>query len=121
MQVFFGNLSVRGLTSFLMPDRDWLLLHGFPDPEQAGRAATNLVVNVRHLPNGASVAVTGTRGVIGTQPVIIMSDINEAGPLMAHAVAGVASNPQAARLKPPSKGRTGKGGKGKAAAPVDRS
>jgi len=87
MEVNFGTLSIQGLNSFLFPQGSWLLLVGFPDPKQAAVAATNFIVNVRHLADQAQVAVTGTRGTVGSQAVIIMSDINAAGALMAHAVA----------------------------------
>ncbi len=87
MQIIFGTLSIQGLRSFLDPGQAWLLMTGFPDPNQAGVAATNFIVNVRHLTDNTQVAVTGTRNVIGTQPVIIMSDVNAAGALMAHAMA----------------------------------
>jgi hypothetical protein len=87
MEVNFGTLSIRGLNSLLMPQDAWLLLVGFPDPKQAAVAATNFIVNVRHLADQAHVAVTGTKGTVGSQAVIIMSDINAAGALMAHAVA----------------------------------
>jgi hypothetical protein len=87
MEIIFGTLSIQGLRSFLEPGNAWLLMAGFPDPNQAGAAATNFIVNVRHLADNTQVAVTGTRNVIGTQPVIIMTDINAAGALMAHAIA----------------------------------
>jgi hypothetical protein len=98
MQIVFGTLSLRGLSSFLMPQQAWLLMAGFPDPQQAGYAATNFIVNVRHLPDRSPVAVTGMPSSIGQQPVIVMSDINAAGSLMAHAVAAgmVPPAPQAA-------------------------
>ena len=88
MELIFGTLSIDEpqLTSLLEPGDQWLLLAGFPDPNQAGHAATNFVVNVRQLSDGESVAVTGTRNTIGTQPVIIMTDINAAGSLMEHAM-----------------------------------
>jgi hypothetical protein len=91
VEIIFGTLSidVPDLTSILLPGKDWLLLSGFPDPNQAGHAATNFILNVRHLANNAPVAVTGTRNVIGTQPVIIMTDINAAGALMTHALTAV--------------------------------
>lgn len=87
MQIIFGTLSIQGLHSFLEPGNAWLLMTGFPDPNQAGVAATNFVVNVKHLADNTQVAVAGTRSTIGSQPVIIMSDINAAGALMAHAMA----------------------------------
>ena len=88
MQLIFGTLTVDepNLASFLDPAEEWLLLAGFPDPAQAGHAATNFILNVRHLSNGSPVAVTGTRSTIGTQPVIMMTDINAAGSLMEHAM-----------------------------------
>src|ERR1700678_2679086 len=88
MELIFGTLSIDEptLTSLLEPGDIWLLLSGFPDPDQAGHAATNFILNVRHLSNGARVAVTGTRGTINTQPVITMTDINAAGSLMDHAM-----------------------------------
>jgi hypothetical protein len=87
MEIIFGTLSIQGLHSFLEPGNAWLLMAGFPDPNQAGTAATNFIVNLRHLADNAQVAVTGTRNVIGAQAVIIMTDINAAGALMAHAMA----------------------------------
>jgi len=88
MELIFGTLSIDEptLTSLLEPGDSWLLLSGFSDPDQAGHAATNFILNVRHLSNGARVAVTGTRGTISTQPVITMTDINAAGSLMDHAM-----------------------------------
>jgi hypothetical protein len=53
MQITFGTLSRRGLDSFLNPQNDWLLRAGFPDPQQAAVAATNFIVNIKHLPDGA--------------------------------------------------------------------
>jgi hypothetical protein len=87
MQIIFGNLSRRDLDSFLNPQNDWLLLAGFPDPQQAAVAATNFIVNIRHLPDGAAVIVTGIPTAVGAQPAIIMTDINPAGELMSHAAA----------------------------------
>jgi hypothetical protein len=110
MQILFGTLSLRGLTSLLMPGQRWLLMVGFPDPQQAGVAATNFIVNVRHLQDNTAVAVTGTPSSIGTQPVIVMSDINAAGPLMEHAVAAAAAPPQAASDQaPPQQGTAARG------------
>jgi hypothetical protein len=88
MELIFGTLSIDEptLTSLLEPGDTWLLLSGFPDPDQAGHAATNFILNVRHLSSGTRVAVTGTRGSINTQPVITMTDINAAGSLMDHAM-----------------------------------
>ena len=87
MEIIFGTLSIQALHSFLEPGNAWLLMAGFPDPNQAGTAATNFIVNLKHLADNTQVAVTGTRNAIGTQPVIIMTDINAAGALMAHAMA----------------------------------
>lgn len=112
MQIFFGTLSVHGLSSVLMPENDWLLMINFPDPEQAGRAATNFIANVKHLPNNIPVAVTGTRSSIGAQPVIVMSDINAAGALIEHAVAGVASHPGGHAKRVQTKGGKTRGGTG---------
>jgi len=85
MQIIFGTLSISGLNSFLLPQNALLLMGGFPDPEQAARAATNFIVNVKAIATGAAVAVTGVPTSIGTQPAIVMSDINLAGGLEAHA------------------------------------
>jgi hypothetical protein len=86
VEIIFGSLSGRKLDTFLMPQNAWLLLNGFPDPAQAARAATNFIVNIKHLENGSPVAVTGVRIMVGTQRAIILSDINAAGPLMEHAM-----------------------------------
>jgi hypothetical protein len=85
MQIIFGMLSISGLTSTLLPQKALLLLSGFPDPVQAARAATNLIVNIKGIASGTAVAVTGTPATVGDQPSIIMSDINAAGGLEAHA------------------------------------
>lgn len=112
MQLIFGTLSIDepNLTSLLEPGDNWLLLAGFPDPDQAGHAATNFILNVRHLANGTPVAVTGTRNTIGTQPVIIMTDINAAGSLMQHAIAIAKRGQPSANTSTESIGRTKKGG-----------
>ena len=94
MELIFGTLSIDepNLTSLLVEAEasdNWLLLSGFPDPYQAGRAATNFIVNTRHLSSGVAVAVTGTRSTIGTQPVVTMTDISAAGSLMQHALASM--------------------------------
>lgn len=88
MGKIYGTLSIieSQKTSFLEPGNNWLLLDEPPDPAQAGRAATELILNVKHLSNGAQVAVIGTRNTIGTQPVIVMEDINAAGILRERAV-----------------------------------
>lgn len=82
MEIYFGDLSVNGINSFLRNNGSfWLLKAGFPDARQAAVAATNFIRNVRHL-DGGSVAVTGQKGSIGSQPIIVMSDINAAGSMM---------------------------------------
>jgi hypothetical protein len=85
MQVTFGTLSIQGLNSLLLPNNNLLLQTGFPDPQQAARAATNFIVNVKGIANNTPVAVTGTLTSIGSQPAIIMTDINPSGGLEAHA------------------------------------
>jgi hypothetical protein len=85
MQIIFGRLSIVNLSSMLLPQNALLLVAGFPDPHQAARAATNLIVNVKGIANGAAVAVTGTPTSVGSQPAIVMTDINMAGGLEAHA------------------------------------
>lgn len=94
MQIIFGTLSITALESILNPQNAWLLLAGFPDPQQAGWAATNFIVNVKHIPNGSAVAVTGIPTSVGNQPAIVMSDINISGGLEQHA-------PQAAMVARP--------------------
>ena len=85
MQIIFGTLSIQGLNSLLLPQGSLLLMAGFPDPQQAARAATNFIVNIKGIADGTPVAVTGTPTSIGNQPAIIMSDINSSGGLEAHA------------------------------------
>ena len=85
MQIIFGTLSIRGLDSLLLPQNALLLMAGFPDPHQAARAATNFIVNVKGIASGSAVAVTGMPTTIGSQPAIVMTDINLAGGLEAHA------------------------------------
>jgi hypothetical protein len=116
MEVNFGALSIQGLNSLLMPQDAWLLLVGFPDPKQAAVAATNFIVNVRHLADQAQVAVTGTKGTVGSQPVIIMSDINAAGALMAHAIATPEYKALTASVKKVKQGSVRVGPKKKASA-----
>jgi hypothetical protein len=94
MQIIFGTLSIAGLNSILLPQNALLLMAGFPDPQQAARAATNFIVNVKGLANGTAVAVTGTPTTIGSQPAIVMSDINPAGGLEAHAPEAQAQVPK---------------------------
>jgi len=97
MQIIFGTLSIRGLDSFLLPQSALLLMSGFPDPQQASRAATNFIVNIKGLTDGTAVAVTGVPTTIGSQAAIVMSDINAAGGLEAHAPEMKASKPKGAR------------------------
>jgi hypothetical protein len=97
MQIIFGNLSIRGLDSFLLPQGALLLMSGFPDPKQAARAATNYIVNVKGIADGTAVAVTGMPTTIGSQPAIIVSDINPAGGLEVHAPEMKASKPKGSR------------------------
>lgn len=85
MQIIFGRLSIVGLSSMLLPQNALLLMAGFPDPLQAARAATNFIVNVKGIPSGSSVAVTGTPTTVGSQPAIVMTDINTSGGLEKHA------------------------------------
>jgi len=99
MQIIFGTLSIRELDSFLMPQRSWLLLTGYPDLQHAAAAATNFIVNVKGLEDNAAVAVTGTPKTIGSQPVIVMSGINAAGSLMAHVMASPIFHPLNATKK----------------------
>lgn len=85
MQIIFGTLAIEALNSFLLPQGALLLMTGFPDPQQAARAATNFIVNVKGIASGTAVAVTGMPTTIGSQSAIVMSDINPAGGLEAHA------------------------------------
>jgi hypothetical protein len=75
MQTILGTLSINGLNSMLLPQNALLLLAGFPDSLQAARAATDLIRDIKGIPSGAAVAVTGTPDAIGGQPAIVMSDI----------------------------------------------
>jgi hypothetical protein len=96
MQIIFGTLSIAGLNCTLMPQDALLLMVGFPDPKQAARAATNFIVNVKGIANETPVAVTGTPATIGSQPAIVMSDINPSMGLEAHAAeAQPPANPKA--------------------------
>lgn len=100
MEIIFGTLAIRGLDSSLLPQSALLLMSGFPDPHHAARAATNFIVNVKGLTDGTPVAVTGLPTPIGSQPAIVMSDINAAGGLEAHAPEMKASKPKRSkRLK----------------------
>jgi len=45
MQMIFGTLSISGLNSILLPQDALLLLVGFPDPQQAARAATSFIAH----------------------------------------------------------------------------
>ncbi len=85
VQIIFGTLSIFKLTSMLSPQNDLLLLTGFPDPNQAALAATNFIVNVKGLSTGTPVAVTGIPTQVGSQPAVVMSDINASGGLEQHA------------------------------------
>jgi hypothetical protein len=85
MQIIFGTLSITNLTSTLLPQGALLLMAGFPDPQQAARAATNFIVNVKRIASGAAVAVTGTPTTVGNQAAIVMTDINTSGGLEQHA------------------------------------
>jgi hypothetical protein len=85
MQIIFGKLVIRKLDSFLIPQNALLVMAGFPDPAQAARAATNFIVNTKHIASDTPVAVTGVPFMIGAQPAIVMTDINPAGGLEAHA------------------------------------
>jgi len=84
MQMFFGQLTVNGLDSMLVPPNAWLLLGGYSDPQHAGWAATNYIVNVKGLKSGTPVAVSGIQTTVGTQPAIVMSEINASGGLEQH-------------------------------------
>jgi len=86
MQIIFGKLSINGLTSMLLPQGAMLLMTGFPDPNQAARAATNYIVNIKGIASGTAVAVSGTPTTVGSQPAIVMTDINPSGGLEEHAV-----------------------------------
>jgi hypothetical protein len=99
VQIIFGTLSITGLTSILLPQDALLLLAGFPDPAQAARAATNFIVNVKGIPDGSPVAVTGTPTTVGTQPAIVMTDINTSGGLEQHAPEAMASSAPRKRKK----------------------
>lgn len=74
MAIIAGILSRRDLDSFLEPNF-WLLLDGKGNDRQAADAATELV-KARQLEDQDPVNVTGTRGSRGSQPVIVMTDIN---------------------------------------------
>lgn len=76
MQNFAGTLSIQGSTSALIEQNAILLLAGFPDVNQAKNAATNFIQNVKGIASGAAVVVTGDASVVGTQPVIVMTDIH---------------------------------------------
>ncbi len=97
MQIIFGTLSISDLDSSLLPQNALLLMSGFPDPQQAARAATNYIVNVKGIASGTAVAVTGMPTTIGSQPAIVMSDINPSGGLEAYAPEMKASKPKRAR------------------------
>jgi hypothetical protein len=97
MQIIFGTLSIVNLTSMLLPQDALLLMAGFPDPQQAARAATNFIVNVKGISSGTAVAVTGTPITVGNQPAIVMSDINPSGGLEQHAPEAKKQTPKQAQ------------------------
>ena len=76
MQHFAGTLSIQGSTSILLEQNAILLLAGFPDVNQAKNAATNFIHSVKGIASGTAVVVTGEASVVGTQSVIVMTDIN---------------------------------------------
>jgi hypothetical protein len=80
----------------LRPQNALLLMSGFPDAQQASRAATNFIVNIKGLRSGA-VAVTGTSTSVGNQPAIVMTDINAAGGLEKHAPEALIASPKRIR------------------------
>ena|SRR5579863_9992538 len=84
MQMFFGQLTINGLDCMLVPPNAWLLLGGYSDPQHAGWAATNYIVNVKGLKSGTPVALSGIQTTVGTQPAIVMNDINASGGLEQH-------------------------------------
>jgi len=102
MQVIFGTLSIHALTSMLLPQDALLLMTGFPDPNQAARAATNFIVNIKGIPSGSRVAVTGIPTTVGSQPAIVMSDINLSGGLEQHAPEVKSAEGQAHQAAPVS-------------------
>jgi hypothetical protein len=97
MQVIFGTLAINGLASMLRPQNALLLMSGFPDAQQASRAATNFIVNIKGLRSGTAVAVTGTSTSVGNQPAIVMTDINAAGGLEKHAPEALVASPKRTR------------------------
>jgi hypothetical protein len=99
MQIIFGTLSINGLTSMLLPQNAMLLMTGFPDPNQAARAATNFIVNIKGIPDGTAVAVSGTPTTVGSQPAIVMTDINPSGGLEEHATEFRTPRPRRTRNK----------------------
>jgi hypothetical protein len=99
MQIIFGTLSINGLTSVLLPQNAMLLMTGFPDPNQAARAATNYIVNIKGIASGTAVAVSGTPTSVGSQPAIVMADINPSGGLEEHAAEFRAPSRKVARGK----------------------
>jgi hypothetical protein len=107
MQMFFGQLQINGLDSYLVPPNAWLLLGGYSDPQHAGWAATNYIVNVKGLKSGTPVAVSGVATTVGSQPAIVMSDINASGGLEQHLDDRAAMSRVDVALAPPKK-RKGK-------------
>lgn len=106
MQIFFGQLTISGLDSMLVPPNAWLLLGGYSDPQHAGWAATNYIVNVKGLKSGTPVVVSGVQTMVGTQPAIVMSEINASGGLEQHLTdPAVRSRADVAPLKRKTKAR----------------
>jgi hypothetical protein len=103
MQMFFGQLQINGLDSFLVPPNAWLLLGGYSDPQHAGWAATNYIVNVKGLKSGTPVALSGIATSVGSQPAIVMSEINASGGLEQHLNDPAAVSNIAVPLAPPKK------------------
>ena len=85
MELYFGTISIRGLNSFLEPHDLLLLMEGFRN-QHASIAATNYIINIKHLADETEVAVVGAKRMVGSQGVVVMSDVNPAGPLMEHIV-----------------------------------
>jgi hypothetical protein len=116
-----GTLLRRNDDSFLAPDV-LLLKAGVEDDQDAAFQATEMVKE-RHLQNNDPVIVTGTRGVLTTQPVIRMTDIVAQPEEVAAATAAeslAVPSPQAARRQPsrPSR-RRGAGSRKPASKPPE--
>jgi hypothetical protein len=111
MQIFFGQLTINGLDSMLVPPNAWLLLADYSDPQHAGWAATNYIVNVKGLKSGTPVVVSGIQTTVGAQPAIVMTDINASGGLEQHLNNAAATSLGQVALAPPKR-------KGRAATPA---